>query len=130
MQPDEHKRKKMKEDSRSWFKPEFTSKETSEDFHCTGFTLTDKGAVILSGTVKSEANGSMNYNCPQKSLVETELFGRYEYTDDLDICIKKLQLECELYIGGKVDPRSQPESTGNEDVPGVDKPATCLMRLK
>ncbi len=128
LQPDEVKRKKFKvpDTTNTHWRPEFESKETSEDFHCTGFTLTDKGAVILSGTVKSESNGSMNYNCPQKSLEQTELFGTYDYTEDLAYCIKNVQLECELYIGGKVDPRSQPESTGDEKVPSVENEATSL----
>lgn len=80
-------------------------KETADEFHCTGFTITDKGAVILSGTVK-DVNGSMNYNCPQRSISADHATAIYDYTDDLRDKIRAAQNECALYISGKVHPDS------------------------
>lgn len=127
------KRKQMSEENpdskkmEKWFRPLFSNIQMAEDFHCTGFHVTDKGALGLHCTVKQEGKGSTGFNIKPKPLVEGDLFETYEYLEDLRRVLKLVQKEFELYRNGKVDPRSKPESTGSEEVPSVEKPITGIQ---
>lgn len=126
------KRKQLSEENpetkkiEKWFRPLFNDLQMADDFHCTGFHVNDKGAVGLHCTVKQEGKGSTGFNIKPKPLVQGDMFEAYEYLQDLKRVLKLVQKEFELYRNGKVDPRSKMDSTGEEEVPGVEKTVTGI----
>lgn len=126
------KRKQMKEPNEvtdkidKWFRPEFTDKQMADDFHCTSFYVNEKGAMGMYFTVSQEGKAGTGVNVKPKALVEGDLFESYEYLEDLRRVLKIVQHEFELYRNGKVDPRSQSTSTGEENVPSVGTEAISI----
>lgn len=127
------KRKQMSEENpetkkiEKWFRPVFTDKQMADDIHCTGFHVTDKGAVGLHFTIQQTGKSGTGINVKPISLVEGDLFDSYDFIEDLRRVLKLVQYEFEQYAKhGKVDPRSKTESTGDEKVPSVEKPVTGI----